>query len=533
VADYPDDIAEALAGADHGHLSHLASPGGERVKVLETYAPVSFDGRPASGVFELYQDYAPVAAAAQSAFVPIAVALVLVLGLFYLSLIPVLRRVTRRMRAQMDRIEHQALHDELTGLAHRTLLRDRVDQALRAARRTAGGGAILLLDLDRFKEINDTLGHEAGDALLRELAVRLSAILRQSDTVARLGGDEFAVLAPDVGDAARALALAEKLREELSRPVVVSDLGLEVEASIGIARYPAHGTDVETLLRHADVALYIAKEAHVPTLYDAEHDHYSRARLTLVGELRRAIDEGQLVVHYQPKADMATGAIASVEALVRWAHPDHGLLSPDRFVPLAEHTGLIRPLTRWVLDTALAQCWAWERQGLDVGVSVNVSGRDLMDLHLPDEVAGLLARHGLEAGRLELEITENTILTDPVRARAVLERLSELGVGLAIDDFGTGHSSLGYLRRLPVDVLKIDKSFVLAMEEDESDAAIVRSAIDLAHNLGLSVVAEGVESESVWTTLAGLGCDTAQGYLLGRPAEAPALTPTLARGERV
>ena len=299
---------------------------------------------------------------------------------------------------------------------------------------------------------------------------------------------------------------------------------LETEASIGIALFPEHGDDVDTLLRRADVAMYLAKEANVGIeLYAPERDHYSPARLGLLSELRRAIEHGELVLHYQPKASLEDGKVRSVEALVRWQHPERGLLPPVEFVQFAEHTGLMRPLTLYILDHALEQCAAWRAQGIELGLAVNLSARDLCDAELPAEAAALLEKWALDPGVLELEVTESTILADPLRARAVLTRLSELGVRIAIDDFGSGYTSLGYLKRLPIDVLKIDKSFILGMGADESDAVIVRSAIDLGHNLGLEVVAEGVETDTIWDDLAGLGCDVAQGFYLARPMPSESL----------
>jgi diguanylate cyclase (GGDEF)-like protein len=457
----------------------------------------------------------------------------LLLGL-YGSLFPLLRRVTRRLRSHMSEIEHQALHDSLTGLPNRDLFRERVAAALEETRSGSEGLIVMIFDLDHFKEINDTLGHQSGDHVLRLLAQRLRAVMRESDTVARLGGDEFGVLAPGTADSDTALQLAARVERAMERPFVVSGLTLEVEASIGIAVSPEHGDDVETLIRHADVAMYLSKETHHPELYDREHDHYSPDRLALVGELRRAIDEQELVVYYQPRVELSTGAARSVEALVRWEHPERGLLGPGAFLPLAQHTGVVRLITRYVLEAALRQCRDWRDLGLDVNVGVNLFSRDLLDRGLPDEVGRLLAANGLEPRRLELEITEDTILADPARTAVILEQLGARGIALAIDDFGTGYSSLNYLKRLPVDVLKIDRSFVSRMEVDEDDAIIVRSTIELGHNLGLIVVAEGVENQETLVRLAELGCDTAQGYHLSRPVPADELTEwLLARAPRM
>jgi diguanylate cyclase (GGDEF)-like protein len=479
-------------------------------KVLTVFVPVAAARGRAPGVFALHQDYGPIASSARKAFIPVAGVLELALLGLYISLFPILRRVTRRLRDHLREIEHQALHDGLTGLPNRDLFRARVEDALVAARQRGAGIAVLLLDLDRFKEINDTLGHQSGDLLLQALANRLESLIRTTDTVARLGGDEFAVVSPGAGDAESALQLADRVRAGLEEPFVLDGLTLEIETSVGIALFPDHGEDVEALIRHADVAMYVGKKTHRPNLYSLKDDHYSPDRLALVGELRRAVAQSELVVHYQPRVEMATGQARSVEALVRWEHPDRGLLSP------AEHTGLIRPVTRYVLDAALADCASWQRAGFPTGVSVNLSPRDLLDFELADEVESLLAKHGIEPALLELEITENTILTDPERVQAVLGRLRELGVTLAIDDFGTGFSSLGQLKRLPVDIVKIDKSFVLNMAHDENDDVIVRSTIELGHNLGLRVVAEGVETQETWDRLAALGCDTAQGFYLSR-----------------
>jgi predicted signal transduction protein with EAL and GGDEF domain len=338
---------------------------------------------------------------------------------------------------------------------------------------------------------------------------------------------------PGVDDAASALAAAQKLLDALADPFSLDALTVEVEASIGIALFPDHGDDAATLLQHADVAMYIAKAAHSGIeIYTSEHDLYSRDRLTLVGELRSALDDGQLVLHYQPKVDLRTGAVRGVEALLRWAHPTRGLLAPDGFLPAAEHTGLIRPLTSYVLEHAAAQCADWRRAGHELTVAVNLSARNLHDLLLPDEIEHVLDRWSLPPSAFDLEITESAIMADPVRAFGVAARLRELGVGLSIDDFGTGYSSLSYLKQFPISEIKIDKSFVIDMTDNDEDAAIVRSTIGLARNLGLDVVAEGVETESVRDLLTDLGCDFAQGFLLCVPLPAPDLTRWLEQSGR-
>jgi diguanylate cyclase (GGDEF)-like protein/PAS domain S-box-containing protein len=428
-----------------------------------------------------------------------------------------LTRSQERLREQMAKAEHQALHDGLTGLPNRMLFQDRVAQAVLRSQRKGDGFAVMLIDLDRFKEVNDTLGHHSGDQLLQQIASRLAGALRRSDTAARLGGDEFALLIPQLTDADEAKALADTLRAVLVRPMTVGGLIVEVEASVGIALYPQHGSDVETLVRRADVSMYVSKNSHTPVVYTGEYDHDALDRLVLVGELRQALQTDELVVYYQPQAGIASGQIHKVEALVRWQHPDRGLLGPDHFIPLAEQTGMIRALTRYVLDTALGQCRAWHDEGRSIGIAVNITGRELLDLGFPDEVSELLTKWDLDPTVLELEITETTIMTDLPRARSILGRLRDLGIRTAIDDFGSGHSSLGYLKHLPIDILKIDKSFVQNMATDLGDAAVVRTAIDLGRSLGLEVVAEGVETEQARQHLADLGCDTFQGYYLGRP----------------
>jgi diguanylate cyclase (GGDEF)-like protein/PAS domain S-box-containing protein len=435
--------------------------------------------------------------------------------------------------AQAELNQHQARHDALTGLANRTLFRERIERALASARSGNGLTAVMLMDLDRFKEVNDSLGHHAGDVLLQEVARRLSGVLRTSDAIARLGGDEFGILLPDPRDPSGVTAVVEKLVEALQEPIAVQDLPLVVEASIGIAMYPEDGTDVDTLLRAADVAMYTAKEEKAGFgFFDGNTHQLDLARLTLVGELRRALEKRELVLHYQPQAALADGAVRSVEALLRWNHPERGQIGPDEFIPLAQQTGLIKPLTLYVIGEALRQCRAWQQQGLPLSIAVNVSTRNLLDVEFPAQVQDLLDAWDLEPALLQLEITEDAVLTDPVRTRLILEELAGMGVRLAIDDFGTGYSSLAYLKRLPIRAIKIDRSFVMGMVGDEDDAIIVRSTIDLGRNLGLEVVAEGVETEAVWNRLRELGCTLAQGYLLSRAVPPSELREWLAgRGQ--
>ncbi len=424
--------------------------------------------------------------------------------------------VTARKQLE-DALHRQAIYDALTALPNRNLFRDRVQQALQVAHRQNSPLALMIIDLDGFKEINDAMGHHWGDVLLQQVGQRLRRALRTLDTVARLGGDEFGVLLP-LTDGSSACLVARKLQKALDHPFELRGHSIDVHASMGIALCPEHGDDAETLLRRADVAMYVAKRNRTGfATYSATDDPHTPTRLSLGSALRRAIHEQQLQLYYQPKVHYRTGTITSVEALVRWCHPELGLLEPDQFVALAEHTGLIVPLTQWVLNTALQQCREWQAAGLALGVAVNLSMRNLQDPGLLATITAALAATRLPPRYLTLELTETAFMADPDRALTVLTQLSEMGVSIAIDDFGTGYSSLGYLKRLPVHQIKIDKSFVLNMAAEKNDFTIVRSTIDLGHNLGLCVVAEGVEDHHTWNLLACLGCDGAQGYYISRP----------------
>jgi diguanylate cyclase (GGDEF)-like protein len=429
------------------------------------------------------------------------------------------RDITDRKRME-ETLRHQALHDALTGLPNRTLLRDRVHQATLAARRDRRPLALLVMDLDQFKEVNDTLGHEAGDILLQQMSARLQNAIRASDTVARLGGDEFAVLLPIVHRAG-ATRVALKLLEAIEPPIPLAEHGVEIRLSIGIALYPDHGEDAEALLRRADVAMYAAKHRGSGfQVYEPNQDQYSPQRLALRAELRAAIERDELTLHYQPKVDLATARIAGVEALIRWQHPRHGLVPPGQFIPWAEEVGLIHPISHWVLQAAIKQAGAWHAAGLDLPIAVNLSAADLHDDALSQTIGDLLESLNVPPADLVLEITESKIMTDPGRALGTLARLHTMGVPIALDDFGTGYSSLGYLKRLPVTQVKIDKSFVIDMATDQNDAAIVLATISLSHALGLTVVAEGVEETATWEALASLGCDQVQGYYVARPMAA-------------
>jgi diguanylate cyclase (GGDEF)-like protein len=477
------------------------------------------------GVMQISMPYGPIAEEIQTESRNLLIVLLVGLTVLYAALFRIVAHVSEKLRFQVAENEHQAMHDALTGLPNRTLFHDRVNQAILAGHRTNEPLAVMIMDLDRFKEINDTLGHHNGDGLLKQLGPRIAHSLRESDTIARLGGDEFAVLLPTVQGEFGAPRVAEKIRKTLRKPFNLDGITLEVEASVGIAYYPEHGTDVETLMQRADIAMYQAKEGHTGhAVYAVENDQHSTHRLALAGELRRAIDNRELVVYYQPKAELATGRITSVEALLRWEHPEHGLMTPDKFIPLAEHTELIGPLTHYVLEAALKQARVWHDDGLKVGVAINLSARSLLDLQFPGVVAELISKWRVEPRYLTFEITESTIMSDTSRSMEVLGRLSGMGFGIAVDDFGAGYSSLAYLKKLPVDELKIDKSFVMNMANNENDAVIVQSTIDLGKNLGLKIVAEGVETEAVWDQLNDLGCNLAQGFYVSPAIPAEALS---------
>jgi diguanylate cyclase len=433
----------------------------------------------------------------------------------------------RRLVVQSDINRHQALHDDLTELPNRALFQDRTTHALQAAQRSGEQVAVMLVDLNRFKDVNDTLGHQYGDLLLRQVAQRFSATVRAADSVARLGGDEFAILLCNTNHD-DAIAAAGRLTDALRQPFDVKDISLDVEASIGIA-LAGPDTDVDTALRHADVAMYEAKSQHIPfATYELSRDDNTIARLALLGDLRRAISAGELVLHYQPKISATSGDLHSVEALVRWQHPTRGLLAPAAFIPIAESTAVIHPLTEEILRLALVQARTWLDRGWTIPIAVNISARSLLDLTFPGKVERQLSTIGVPAHMLSIELTESAIMTDPGGAMIVLNTLNDMGVSLSIDDFGTGYSSMAYLKSLPVRELKIDRSFVFGMTANDSDVVLVQSAIDLGHNLGLHVVAEGVEDATTQGLLASMGCDLMQGYYINRPATAGDFEPWLA-----
>jgi diguanylate cyclase (GGDEF)-like protein len=417
--------------------------------------------------------------------------------------------------AREDQIMFQATHDALTGLPNRTFFLDRLTQGIATAKRGGGVAGMVMMDVDRFKEINDTLGHHFGDQLLIEIGRRLMQTF-PGGTVARLGGDEFAILFSDAKD------VAGRVTAALNEPFVLGDVPIDVNASLGIAAYPEHADDAGTLLRRADVAMYDAKKNQSGVaVYEPGRDEHSVRRLSLMMDLRQAIARDELELYFQPKVDVRTEEVLHAEALVRWNHAVHGIMRPDEFIPLAEQTGRIGLITKWVIRKAIAQCAAWRAEGLHLTIAVNLSALDLFDAELPTLISGLLADASLPPQKLLLEITESAIMKDAAYAQKVLRDLKRRGVCLAIDDFGTGYSSLAHLKRLPVDELKIDKSFVLHLREHASDDyVIVRSTIELGHNMGLVVIAEGVETAEAWRILKELGCDMAQGYFMSAPLPA-------------
>jgi diguanylate cyclase (GGDEF)-like protein len=427
---------------------------------------------------------------------------------------------------RLAEVRRQATTDDLTGLPNRRHLGRSLDAQLEAARLRGTSVALLLIDLDGFKELNDTLGHRAGDLVLEQIGPRLRAVLRSTDDLARLGGDEFAVVLSEADDAE---AVGRRIRQALEAGLTVDGIDVRIGASIGIALFPEHGEDAETLLQRADVAMYQAKAARSGhAFYERDRDRHSRERLALIGELRDAIGTEQLVLHFQPKLDVETGAVRDVEALVRWNHPERGLLAPGAFVPLAEQTGVMGELTWHVVDTALRQIAAWYEQGIDLAVAVNVSAATLLDEGWATDLGGALVRHGVPASRLRIEITEDALMGDADRALRVVEGLVETGIGVSVDDFGTGYSSLGLLKHLPVDELKIDRTFVRDLLTDTADAAIVRSVVDLGGRLGLRTVAEGVEDAETLDRIAEYGVTVAQGFHIARPLPAGELERWLA-----
>jgi diguanylate cyclase (GGDEF)-like protein len=525
----PDGPAERLF--DRVVATHMATAslgaGGSRIDVA---VPLSARR---SAVALVSVPAAPFRADAHALGTPVSAGVIMICALSAVVLLinSAASRLRRQAAALRDHARQRAYmseHDALTGLPNRTRLRDAAHELLVHQR---GMVALLMIDLDEFKEINDTLGHSAGDELLRNVAHRLRD-LPIGGTVARIGGDEFAVLTAKAASPHEAAAIATRIVEAISHPFHLEGLAVEVRPSVGIAVRPDHASDFATLMRFADIAMYHAKRRRTGVELYQPGQGTDRRLVGLGGDLRRAIDERQLTLRYQPQASLRSGSITSFEALVRWEHPSRGLISPDHFIPLAERSGLIRELTHAVLDQVCAQLREWLDRGVVVPIAVNLSTRDVIDTQLLEQLDGLLALHGVSAPLVKLEITESVLMSDAARAEAIVARLKQLGHSVAIDDFGTGYSSLGYLRKLPVDDLKIDQTFVRELDATRPDEVIVRSTIDLAHNLGLTVTAEGIESRSTWQKLRSLGCDYGQGYLISKPLSAAEAT-SLLRESRV
>ncbi|HYS56314.1 MAG TPA: EAL domain-containing protein, partial [Thermoanaerobaculia bacterium] len=431
-----------------------------------------------------------------------------------------LRDITES-KNQLLMLRRQAMFDPLTDLPNRMLLFERLEKAIDNARAAKSITALLMMDLDRFKEINDTFGHHFGDMVLKEIAVRLRKLLSPNDTLSRLGGDEFGLFLTRAADSNDVAAVARRVLDSLQEPFAIEGHLLEVSASIGIALYPLHGTDARMLMQRADVAMYAAKEANVGyAFHNQEYESQTPEQLALIVEMRGAMERDEFELYYQPKLHVSSGLMTRAEVLIRWNHPKRGLLAPGAFIPIAERTGLIKPMTDWIIDRMLKQCREWHDTGAPVHVAVNISAKSLQEQLLPVKFQAALDKWNIDPRFVKVEITESSIMADPAHALAITSMLQSMGVRLSLDDFGTGFSSLTNLRQLPIDELKIDKSFVMGMTASEADTTIVRTMIDLAHNLGKQVCAEGVEDEPTWRRLGEMGCDLAQGYWISRPLPA-------------
>jgi diguanylate cyclase (GGDEF)-like protein len=530
-----DDLQRALAGkpddADvvtprlHTETASEVGLG----QLVEVYVPLRFVASgPPEGAFEIYLSYRPIAAAIASDKRAIALLVAIGLALLWAILYRIVARASSRLRRQARENYRLARYDQLTGLPNRTLFIERVADAVREEGRHGGAVAVLLIDLDRFTEINNTLGSANGDEVLREVARRLREELPGGALAARLGGDEYAVLCPRTAGVSEALSAVAAVQSCLEAPVTRDGVALNIEASIGVAVMGEYAHDRDELLRRADAALAHARSrASRIEVYSADCEQFDAEGLALLGQVRGALERGEFVLHYQTKIDIPSRRIVGVQALVRWQHPEHGLLAPMRFIPLIEQTALVGPVTLHVVEEALKQMARWRSRGIDLETSVNLSARNLLDPALPGQIALLLQRHAVPAERLTVEVTESATVVDRGRAVAGLEALRSSGVGVSIDDFGTGNASIEYLTTLPASEIKIDRSFITDILEDTRAEAIVRSTIDLARNLELTVVAEGIETEAVLEHLAALGCDVGQGCLVSRPLSAEELTPQL------
>jgi diguanylate cyclase (GGDEF)-like protein len=503
--------------------------------VLSVYVPVLPDrniGLPSSqvlGAAEIVLDYSPTQAATAEAVRTVAVVVAAGLLVVWVLLFRTVRNASRRLRASAAENARLALLDPLTGLPNRRLLNERLERAVADAYRERHHVGLLLLDIDRFKEINDSLGHDRGDQLLIQVADRLRELVRETDTVARLGGDEFAVLLTTVRSVDDGAQFAERILGAFAEPYVIDGLVLHVDTSVGLAVLPDHADDGQSLMKRADVAMYIAKAGRRGmSVYESERDASSPARLIILGDLRRALDsEDQLSVHYQPKLDLHSGRIVGLEALLRWNHPERGSVPPGDFIPIAEQTGLVHLLTRRVLELVLAQIREWLRDGWEIQVAVNLSALNLAEPDFDQRIAELLAEYDVPARLLEFEITESAIVQDPERAASTLSRIAAMGSTIALDDFGIGNTSISQLRDLPIDTLKIDRSFIIDMERAGGEV-LVKVVTDLAHEFEMIAVAEGVEEHDVAERLKALGCDLAQGFLYARPLPAQDLPAVFA-----
>jgi diguanylate cyclase (GGDEF)-like protein len=533
-----DDLLDAQAGRPHPAALVTPSKDSETAsevglgELVEVYVPLRFNSSPQpAGVFEIYLSYTPIAAAVARDKRMIAALIAIGLALLWAILYRIVARASRRLREHAEENARLARYDRLTGLPNRTLFIESVEHAVGSDKSDAGAVAVLFIDLDRFTEINNTLGSANGDLVLREVAERLSRALGDGVVVARLAGDGFAVLLRNARGVPGALRVATALQASLESSIVLDDVEVAVEASIGVAVIGEHAKTPGELLQRADAALAHARSRRSSVeVYSPECDHFDSERLRLLSQVRGALGRGELILHYQPQIDLQTGGIIGVEALARWHHPEHGLLAPPKFIPLIEQTALIGPLTLHLIDQALGQLVVWRKLGVTPRMSVNLSARNLLDPALPQQIAELLHRHEVAPEKLVVEVTESAAMIDPQRSVTVLAALRATGIGVSVDDFGTGNASIEYLAMLPASELKIDRSFITGILEDARSEAIVRSIIDLARNLGLTVVAEGIETEAVLDALAALGCQTGQGYFISRPQPADALTATLKTG---
>ncbi len=413
---------------------------------------------------------------------------------------------------------HEATHDSITDLPNRLLLMDRLEQAIQTALRQKASLAFLILDIDGFKEINDTLGHYNGDRLLKQVVSRLQGMVRKSDTLARVGADEFAILMQIKSNNENIIRIISKIQKIFIKPFSIDGLEFEIQASIGVSIFPEHGKGMDTIMQRANLALFAAKQdSKKYIVYSSRLDKHNPHRLTMMGELRQAIENDELILHFQPKINLHTRKVIGTEALVRWQHPEHGFMAPDEFIPMAERTGLIKPLSIWVMNHALSQTEKWHRQNIKLSVAINLSPVTFLDTELPNRIIGMLSLYSVPPEFVIFEITESSMIKEPSLAMEIMNRLTEIGIKISIDDFGTGYSSFAYLKDLPTSELKIDKSFVTDMLEKENGTAIVKSVIDLAHNLNLNVVAEGVENKETALSLQKMGCDVLQGYYISKP----------------